>query len=91
MYGRDSAGHNSTSATNQPADTIIEPRAARSCSRRVRSRVGPATRYASPNAGTTSSAWPILVRNPKPTAAPAATSHQVDAVTEAASIARTVA
>ena len=44
MYGRDSAGHSSTNATNQPADTIIEPNAARSCTSRVRSRVGPATR-----------------------------------------------
>ena len=44
MYGRDCAGHSSTSATNQPADTIIEPSAAKSWSSRVRSGVGPATR-----------------------------------------------
>ena len=91
MYGRSAAGHSSTSAMYHPAATTMATSAAPSCRSRVRSRVGPATRYTSPNAGTTSSACPIFVRNPKPTAAPAATSHHVDARTEAASTARTTA
>ena len=91
MYGRSAAGHSSTSAMNQPAATTIATAAATSCRMRVRRPVGPATKYTSPNAGTTSNACPIFVRKPKPTAAPAPTSHQVDARTEAASIARTTA
>ena len=89
MYGRSAAGHSSTSAMNQPAATTIATSAAKSCRMRVRRRVGPATRYTSPNAGTASNACPIFVKKPKPTAAPAATSHQVEARAEAASTART--
>ena len=76
---------------NQPAETTIAARAASSCSNRVRSRVGPATRYTDPSAGTTSSACPIFVRKPIPISAPHSTSHHVDALAEAESIARTTA
>lgn len=91
MYGRESSGHSSTRATNQPAETTVATRPAPSPDSRVRSGPGRASRYTSPNAGRTSRAWPIFVRKPNPTAAPAATTHQVAARVEAASTARTIA
>ena len=45
--------------------------------------VGAASRYTAPNAGSTSSACSILVRNAKPTSAPASSSHRVLACSKA--------
>ena len=67
MYGRSSGGPQLDQRDEPARRDDHRDRARRaSCRSRVRSRVGPATRYTSPNAGTTSSACPIFVRNPKP-------------------------
>ena len=77
MYGRSAAGVSSTAAIHHPAETTIASAAASSCRTRRQNGTGAATRYASPNAGTLSTASPLLVRNPNPNATPAPTSHQV--------------
>src|SRR5882757_2362933 len=76
-YGRLPAGVSSTIAIHQPADTTIANPDASNCRMRRRNGVGAAMRYTRPNAGTTRKACSILVRKPKPTAEPAAISHQV--------------
>src|SRR5580693_8146775 len=77
MYGRSAAGVRSTAAIHHPADTASAAPAASSCQARRQNGTGAATRYASPNAGTLSTASPLLVRNPNPNATPAPTSHRV--------------
>src|SRR5919202_4956282 len=71
----------------QPADTTSASPASSSCPIRRPSRGGPASRYASAYAGTTSNACSILARNPNPTDPPATISHFVQPF----SMARTVA
>src|SRR6266496_754952 len=87
MYGRDPAGHSSTSATHQPAATTMAPSPASRCRIRRHGVVGAATRYAAARPGTISRPCSILVRKANPISAPAAISHR----TFAFSVARTVA
>src|SRR3954452_19336411 len=87
MYGRSAAGTSSTIAMYHPAETTSASPEISSWPIRLPSFGGPAIRYASANAGTTSSAWSILARKPNPTNAPASASHLVDPF----SIARVVA
>ncbi len=77
MYGRDDAGHNSTMAIHQPAATSMATHARVSCQTRFHHDTGAAIRYTSPKAGSTSSAWSILARKPKPIMENANTSHPV--------------
>ncbi len=77
MYGRSAVGVASTATIHQPADSTIARASTASCQTRRHSVTGAAIRYASANAGTLSSASPLLVRKPNPNAAPAPTSHQV--------------
>ena len=66
IIGREPTGHSATIATHQPQLTTIAAAPASSCPRRRRSPVGAATRYTSPNAGSTRNACIIFARNAKP-------------------------
>src|SRR4051794_4037049 len=76
MYGRDEAGHSSTTATHQPAARIIDPNATRRCPRRRPIGLCAARRYTRARAGRTTNACSILVRNANPTRAPPSASHR---------------
>ena len=89
MYGRESAGHRATSATNQPAETITAPSAASRCQILVHSPDRPAIRYANAIAGSTSSPCSIFVRNAKPIATPANSSQRRAVRPRSVSMART--
>ncbi len=76
-----------TTTTHQNDATRSATPASASWPVRRRRRGGPATRYASAKAGTTMNAWSILVMNPKPTSAPAVTSHAVRPLSMALTVA----
>src|SRR6476646_5918738 len=75
IYGRDDAGHNRVSSTNQPAETTQATAAADTCRNLARNGVGAAIKYAAASAGATISPSSILARNAKPSATPAHASH----------------
>ncbi len=77
MYGRDDAGHSSTIATHQPPETTSASVAAASCPNRFLSDTGAHTAYTTASGGRIRNAWSVLVRNAKPIATPAHTSHFV--------------
>lgn len=90
MYGREEAGHSSTTATHQPPDTAAASPASSSCPSLRRSRVGAQTAYSRASGGRMTNACRVLVRKPRPIAAPAATSHPVRAPSRARSTQYTV-
>jgi hypothetical protein len=75
MYGRADAGTSSTIATHHAIAATKATVATASCQIRRHHPVGAASRYTRPNAGSTSTAWSIFVRNPRPTRAKAMYSH----------------
>ena len=86
MYGREPAGHRLTSATYQPAETIIATAPTASLPTRFHTPTGAATRNTSAKPGTTRNACSILVRKAKPMTQPANAIQRVLAV----SVARTM-
>src|SRR5205823_736118 len=67
-----------TIAIHQPAEASSAAAAIASCATRRPTFGGPATKYTTPNTGTTSNACSSFVKKPKPTHEKANTSHQVD-------------
>ncbi len=90
MYGREAAGHSSTTATHQPPATTIASPASSNCPSRLRSPVGAQTAYRRASGGRMTKACRVLVRKAKPTATPAQTSHWVRAPSRARSTQYTV-
>ncbi|SCD80272.1 hypothetical protein GA0115239_108623 [Streptomyces sp. BpilaLS-43] len=77
MYGREDAGHSSTSATHQPPATTIARADTPSCPNRFRTDTGAHTAYSTASGGRIRNACRVLDRNASPTAIPAHTSHFV--------------
>ena len=77
MYGRESAGHSSTTSTHQPALTSIATPASSRSRIRGHQPTGAASSHTAVSAGSTRKAWSILARKPTPTSTPASTSHRV--------------
>src|SRR5579862_8514645 len=85
MYGRDPAGTRLTTTGHHNDDTATTTAAPARCANRRRTGAGAASRYTSPNAGSTKNAASSLARKAKPTATPASASQRPDAF----SVART--
>ena len=79
MYGREDAGHSSTSATHQPPETTTASADRPSCPKRFRTDTGAHTAYSRAGGGRIRNACKVFDRNASPTATPAHTSHAVRA------------
>lgn len=77
MYGREDAGHSSTTATHQPPATTIASPESSSCPIRLSGLPGANTAYRTASGGRIRNACRVFARNARPTATPAHTSHFV--------------
>ena len=86
MYGREPAGHSSTSATHHPDEITRVTAAASSCTIRRPSLGRPKKRYTAVTTGTMRKAWSIFARKPVPMRKAASTSQRVRPLSTARSV-----